>query len=54
MGPAMVDWADVEVTRFDVAEAALGVTEALVGEDEGGGGEAVPGKRVTAKLECPL
>ena len=30
-----------EVARFDVAEAALGVAEPLVGENEGGGGEAV-------------
>ena len=28
-GPAMVDRADFEVAGFDVAEAALGVAEAL-------------------------
>ena len=44
MGLAMVDRTDVEVARFDVAEAALGVAEPLVGENEGGGGEAVTGK----------
>ena len=40
----MVDQADVEVARFDVAEAAFGVAEALVGEDDGGGGEAILGE----------
>jgi hypothetical protein len=47
MGSAMVDRSDVEVARFDVAEAAFGVAEAFVGEDDGGGGEAVPGKRAS-------
>ena len=46
MGPAVVDRADVEVAQFDVAEGALGVAEALVGEDEVGGFEAV--RRQTA------
>src|SRR5271165_277375 len=47
MGPAMVDRADVEVAGFDVAEAALGGAEAFIGEDEGGFGEAVSGKRAS-------
>jgi hypothetical protein len=34
MGSAMVDRADVEVARFEVAEAAFGVAQALVGEDD--------------------
>ena len=51
VGPAMMDRADVEVARFDVAKAALGVAEALVGEDEGGGGEAVPGKRASDHID---
>ena len=46
MGPAVVDRADVEVSGLDVAKAALGVAEALVGEDEVGGFEAV--RRQTA------
>ena len=45
VGPAMVDRTDVEVAGFDVAKAAFGVAEALVGEDEVGGCEAVRGKR---------
>ena len=34
MGPAMVDRADVEVARFDVAEAAFGVAEGIVKANE--------------------
>ena len=45
VGPAMVDRTDVEVAGFEVAKAAFGVAEALVGEDEVGGCEAVRGKR---------
>src|SRR5208283_766967 len=52
MGPAMVDRADVEVARFEVAEAAFGVAEALVGEDDGGGGEAVSGKTASDHIDA--
>ncbi len=47
MDPAMVDRTIFEVAGFDVAEAALGVAEAFIGEDEGGGWEAVSGKRAS-------
>ena len=44
MGAAMVDRADVEVARFEVAEAALGMAEALVSEDDGCGGKPSCGR----------
>ena len=52
MGPAIVDPADVEVARFEVAEAAFSVAEAVVGEDDGGGGEAAPGKTASDHIEA--
>ena len=51
MGPAM-DRTDVEVARFEVAEAAFGVAEALVGADDGGGGEAVLGKIASDHIDA--
>ena len=52
MGPAMVDRADVEVARFEVAKAAFGVAEAFVGEDDGGGGKTVSRKIASDDIDA--